>query len=168
MSLAGHRNTMLVWLSISNCSNHPLPPDNYSINKQTTYVAIHIAIFFQSTQLGHITHIYQHHSPSTMPPPANETQPQRGYHHRFQSRRKRQRVPSTPLASPSKRPRAPLGELQDTAANEVRGPARSPGKSALKDFEESIQPLAGVPAWLLEDRLKLTDEICLDLEDGAD
>lgn len=104
-----------------------------------------------------------------MAPPDNKpAEPKPSYHHRFEPRQKRQRVPSATQASPQKRPRAPLGELQDTAANEVRGQTRRPGKpSAREVFEGAIQPLTGVPAWLLEDCLGPTKGPGSSPEDNA-
>ncbi|KUI53105.1 hypothetical protein VP1G_00439 [Cytospora mali] len=84
-------------------------------------------------------------------PTDNSEEPPRSYHHR-----KRHRLPSssTVLASPQKRHRTPLGELGESATNKLRPSVRSPDTPACKDFGDAIEPLAGVPAWVLEDCLK--------------
>lgn len=103
-------------------------------------------------------------------PPANDPEPQRSYPHKFEQRRKRQRVHSlsNALATAQKRPRTPLGELDNAATNKICHTARESGKSACEEFEDAIQPLAGVPEWLLEDCLKPVEEAGLFREDDAD
>ncbi|KAK7747390.1 hypothetical protein SLS53_001644 [Cytospora paraplurivora] len=59
--------------------------------------------------------------------------------------------------SPQKKPRFPLGDLSDTAANEVGRVAWKSGKSACKEFEDARQPLAGVPAWLFKECMRPTE-----------
>lgn len=105
-----------------------------------------------------------------MAPPANDSKPQRSYHHRFEERRKRERVPSlnNALTTPHKRPRTPLGQLNNSATNRIRHATQTSGKSACGDFEDAIQPLAGVPEWLLEECLTPTEEVTLSPEDDAD
>lgn len=107
-----------------------------------------------------------------MSPPVEkaETQP-RTHHHRFAQRRKRQRLASLDdlTTSPHKEPRAPLGEIDDAAANEVRRAGRGSYKSANQVLEDAIKPLAGVPEWLLKDCLDPTEQIELyPEEDSAD
>lgn len=103
-----------------------------------------------------------------MAPSINKPEPSQGYHHRFEPGQKRRRVPSTTVASPQKKSRAPLGELADASANEVRGKVRSPGKFPCEDLRDSIPPFVGVPAWLLEDCLEPTGDPGLSPENDAD
>lgn len=46
--------------------------------------------------------------------------------------------------------------------------ARNPGKSACREFEDAIQPLAGVPAWLLEECMRSTEGGDIFSENNAD
>ncbi|KUI69573.1 hypothetical protein VM1G_05046 [Cytospora mali] len=95
-----------------------------------------------------------------MASPTDESEePPRSYHHR-----KRHRLPSssTVLASPQKRHRTPLGELGESATNKLRPSVRGPDTSAWKDFGDAIEPLAGVPAWVLEDCLKSGPHACVE------